>query len=325
MSSVSKKKKQMWSILALVLLLGGLAFWLTHKKSDSKNTDQEVAVRKTDYTETILSTGTVSPENRLDIKPPVAGRVEQLLVEEGKRVKKGQVLAWVSSTERAAMLDSARGEGEASLKQWEQFYKPTPIYAPIDGIIIVQNIQVGQSFAISDAILTMSDRLTVKAQVDETDIAKIKLGQKANLTLDAYPDEKTDAKVVHIGFDAKTVNSVTSYIVDVLPAKVPKHMLSGMTANVTFILSELPGALIIPTEAVSTKNGIGCVRIKPAHPDDAIECVRISFSPSQGLETVVTSGLTEGQIVLVPQYKSPGQKDAGGKNPFSPMGAGRRH
>lgn len=324
MSSIFKKKKIKLGLIVLVLI-GVVAFMLTRKKSDVKGEYQEVSVKKTDYTETILSTGTVSPENRLDIKPPVAGRVEKLLVEEGKRVKRGQVLAWISSTERAAMLDSARGEGEASLKQWEQFYKATPIYAPIDGIIIVQNIQVGQSFAVSDAILTMSDRLTVKAQVDETDIAKIKLGQRAGIMLDAYPEEKTDAKVVHIGFDAKTVNSVTSYVVDVLPVKVPKHMLSGMTANVTFILNQLPGALMIPTEAISTKNGTGCVRLKPAHPDDAIECSKISFSPSQGPETVVTSGLSEGQVILVPQYKNPGQKDQNAKNPFSPMGSGRRH
>ena len=237
----AKRKKWIWFCIA-VALVAVLAFFFTRKKEE-KVTYTEATVRKTSFTETILSTGTVSPENRLDIKPPVAGRVEKLLVQEGQRVKKGQVLAWVSSSERAAMLDSARGEGEASLKQWEQFYKPTPIYAAINGIIIVQNIQVGQSFAITDAILTMSDRLTVKALVDETDIAKIRIDQVASITLDAYPNEKTPAKVVHISFDAKVVNSVTSYIVDVLPTLVPKHMLSGMTANVVFLLKEILKAL----------------------------------------------------------------------------------
>ena len=60
----------------------------------------------------ILATGAVSPENRLEIKPPIAGRVEQVLVEEGQMVKKGDILAWMSSTERAAVLDAARAQGE---------------------------------------------------------------------------------------------------------------------------------------------------------------------------------------------------------------------
>ncbi len=316
----AKRKKWIW-ILICVVVIAAIVFGFARKKEE-KITYSEATVKKTNYRETILSTGTVSPENRLDIKPPVAGRVEKLLVQEGQKVKKGQVLAWVSSSERAAMLDSARGEGEAALKQWEQFYKPTPIYAPINGVIIVQNIQVGQSFAMTDAILTMSDRLTVKAQVDETDIAKIKIDQTATITLDAYPNEKTPAKVVHIGFDAKTVNSVTSYIVDVLPVEVPKHMLSGMTANVSFLLNEIPDALMIPTEAVSTESGNACVRLKPENKKETPICQKITFAPSQGAETVVTSGLTEGQIVLVPQFKASSKE--GAKNPFSPMGGGKR-
>ena len=317
----AKRKKWIW--LTIALMIACLIGFLLSRNSTSKETYTEAVVKKTAYTETILSTGTVAPENRLDIKPPLTGRVEKLLFQEGQRVKKGQVLAWISSTERAAMLDSARGEGETALKQWEQYYKPTFIYAPINGIIIVQNIQVGQSFTISDAILTMSDRLTVKAQVDETDIAKIRLGQSATLILDAYPGEKTEAKVVHIGFDAKTVNSVTSYIVDVLPLKVPQHMLSGMTANVSFLLNQIPDALMIPTEAVTTENGNACVKLKPANPKEIPLCLKITFSPSQGTETVVTSGLSEGQVVLIPQYKGT-SKDAAAKNPFSPMGGGRR-
>jgi macrolide-specific efflux system membrane fusion protein len=311
----------------LAVAIGGASYALTHRTKIQKITYHEDTVVKDDFTQTIVSTGAVAPENRLDIKPPVAGRMDQLLVVEGQQVKQGQVLAWVSSNERAAMLDSARAEGPESLKQWQTYYKATPIYAPIDGIIILQNIWPGQTFATTDAILTMSDRLTVKAQVDETDIAKIVLGQIAEITLDAYPNEKIAAKVVHTAFDAKTVNSVTTYIVDVLPTKVPRHMLSGMTANVTFILKSIPDALMIPNEAVQTENGITCVRVKPESPELPAKCVPVTLGPSTEGDTVVMNGLVEDQTILIPDLKPVPAKNAdASKNPFMNSGPkGPRH
>jgi len=52
-----------------------------------------------------------TPENRIEIKPPIQGRIDQLLVDEGDTVKTGQTLAWMSSSDRAAVLDAARARG----------------------------------------------------------------------------------------------------------------------------------------------------------------------------------------------------------------------
>jgi macrolide-specific efflux system membrane fusion protein len=263
----------------------------------------------------------------LVIKPPIAGRVDQILVQEGQRVKKGELLAWVSTTERAALIDSARAEGEAELEQWQKFYKATPIYAPIPGMIILRALEPGQSFNSGDGILVMSDRLTIKAQVDETSIAKVKLNQKAEVILDAYPNEKLDALAVHIGFDAKTVNNVTGYVVDVLPKKAPVHMLSGMTANVKFILSEMEGALTIPNEALQTDSGKACVKIKTNEDPDATPCTPIRVGPNNETRTVILEGLSDQQTLWVQDLKPTEFKSGSGpKNPFSPMGVGRpRH
>jgi macrolide-specific efflux system membrane fusion protein len=312
------RKKKIWLYGGIgILVVATASYFILHRSPKQKFTYHEDEVVRDDFIETIVSTGTVAPENRLDIKPPVAGRMEKLLVTEGEHVKQGQVLAWVSSTERAAMLDSARAEGESSLKQWETYYKPTPIYAPINGVIILQNIWPGQSFATTDAILTMSDRLSVKAQVDETDIAKVTLGQDAEVALDAYPGQKIEAKVGHVAFDSKTVNSVTTYIVDVLPQKVPKTMLSGMTANVTFILKSIPDSLLIPNEAIQTEKGASCVRLKPAKEDDPLVCQPVTLGPTTEGQTVVTEGLTEGQKIMIPDLKPIGLKNMdASKNPF---------
>ena len=314
---MNRKKKILLYVGIGIIAVGAGSYAITHQSKKQKYTYHEDTVIRDDFTETILSTGTVAPENRLDIKPPVAGRMEQLLVTEGQHVKQGQVLAWVSSTERAAMLDSARSEGPESLKQWETYYKPTPIYAPINGIIILQNIWSGQSFATTDAILTMSDQLSVKAQVDETDIAKVILGQDAVITLDAYPGEKIDAKVAHIAFDAKSVNSVTTYIVDVLPKKVPKYMLSGMTANVTFVLTSVPDAIQVSSEAIQTENGHSCVRVKAEKEGEPPICLPVTLGPSTEGMTVVKDGLVEDQVILIPDLKAIPPKSAdASKNPL---------
>ncbi len=176
--------------LIIVLLIGAVITWLYFSKikEEKQNNYKKVQVVRGDINVSILSTGYVQPENRLEIKSPVSGRVEQVLVIEGQMVKKGQILMIISSTERAALIDAASARGTEERKKWEEYYKPIPVFAPIDGTIILRSVEPGQSFTSQDAILVMSDRLTVKAQVDETDIAKIKQGQDANIVLDAYSE-----------------------------------------------------------------------------------------------------------------------------------------
>ncbi len=322
-----KTKKMFWLIAGIAGIVAVAGLLRGFRKKPEKATFHEEKATKSKFLETVIATGTVSPENRLVIKPPIAGRVEEILVREGQRVAKGRLLAWVSTTERAALLDSARAEGETELERWKNFYKATPIYAPIDGMIILRSLEPGQSFNAGEGILVMSDRLTIKAQVDETSIAKVKPKQKARIVLDAYPEEKITGSVVHIGFDARTVNNVTGYVVDVLPENAPPHMLSGMTANVMFILKELEDAITIPSEALQSQDGQACVRQKTS--DDPLKdpCVPVKTGPANEKRTVIVEGLADQQAIWVPDLK-PVEFKAGSlpKNPFSPIGSGRmRH
>jgi macrolide-specific efflux system membrane fusion protein len=323
-----KSKKNLWILLASLFGLITVIFSIMSpgKKSASKATYAEGRVETGNFVASVIATGTVSPENRLGIKPPVGGRVDSILVQEGQRVSKGQILAWISTTERAALLDSARAEGAKELEQWERFYKPTPIYAPIRGMIILRALEPGQSFNANDTILVMSDRLTIKAQVDETSIAKISLNQKAEIILDAYPNEKLEGTAVHRGFDSRTVNNVTSYIVDVLPKKAPEYMLSGMTANVSFILREIPDALLIPNEALLTQEGKACVKKKVSKDPEGSPCVPVKTGLSNDQKTVIEEGLAAGDAIWVQELRPMEFKGGPPRNPFSPMGGGRgRH
>lgn len=257
----------------------------------------EKEITKGNIQVTILATGTVQPENRLEIKPPVAGRIERVLVQEGVKVRKGQILAWMSSTERAALIDSARSQGAEELKKWEELYKPTPIIAPLEGMIIRKNVEEGQTFATNDAVLVMSNRLTIKAQVDETDLAQIKINQNCEVRLDSYPDEKVDSKVERIAYEAKTVNNVTTYIIDVLPLKAPEFMRSGMTANITFFVKSKENILVVPTEFIIYEKGKPNVLLKNSA--NEFQLKEINLGVSEGKLTEVLDGLKAGDVVAL--------------------------
>lgn len=316
--------KKMTILVAAFLAVGALAWWgwnhfQTKKEGESY---REVKVRRGDLEVKVLSTGIVEPENRLELKPPIAGRVESILVEEGQSVGKGQVLAWMSSSERAALLDAARAKGAAELARWEGLFKPTPLLAPLDGLIIVKNVVPGQVVTAADSVLVMSDHLIVTTQVDETDIGQIKLGQDATITLDAYPREDIPGRVTRIAFESKTVNNVTIYEVEVLPSRVPDFMRSGMTANVRFAVERREGVLLMPVEALRQEGAKTTVLLPNPDGKGPPQSQVIQVGLSEGKEVEILSGLKDGETVLLPGL-SKGKGAAGTANPFSPFGGGR--
>lgn len=314
-------KKTLIGITGLLLLIGGVLFFALGRRGPEVKY-REVPVERGDLIINVQTTGTVSPQNRLEIKPPIAGRIEEVLVKEGEVVKKGKILAWISSIERAALLDSVRTEGAQETKRWENLIKATPVLAPINGTIILRNVETGQSFTNTDSIFTMADRLTVKAQVDETDIAQVKIGQESIITLDAYPNNPVKGKVVHVAYDATVTNNVTTYICDILPDKVPEFMRSGMTSNVNIEVSRKENILKLPMTAVISDQEGTRVRIKNG---DKSSLVPVETGSDDGKSIEIVSGLSDQDIVLVEEK----EKTFGGKksgSPFMPSrpGGGRR-
>ncbi len=316
---MSMVKKRWWVVL---IIIGGLVFFASKWPGQKKEAPafRPVQVVRGDLRLSVLATGVVQPENRLEIKPPIGGRTEEVLVEEGQSVQKGQVLAWLSSTERAALLDAARAKGPDELAHWQELYKPTPLIAPLDGIVIARNVEPGQTVTAQDAVLVMSDRLIVKASVDETDIGQIRLDQKARITLDAYPEKVIAASVHHIAYEAKTVNNVTTYQVDVLPDSSPDFVRSGMTANVTFLVAGRKDVLILPAEGISQadRRATG-LRPDPSGKKEAIP-QEVAVGISDGKKVEILSGLKESDTVLVPMVRMPRSSGGAQTNPFSPFG-----
>ncbi len=312
-----KNKLKLFFTFLFILIIAGFVITRLKEKRSSDEIVKEITPTIGTIKTFISCTGTVLPKNRLEVKPPVNGRIERILVREGDKVKIGQILAWMSSTERAALLDAARGKGEETLQYWEGVYKPIPLPAPIDAEVIVAKTQPGQTITTADAVLVLSDQLIVRAQVDETDIGKIKPDMKAVITLDAYPDEKINASVEHIYYESKTVNNVTIYEVDLTTQEVPMFFRSGMNASVDFIEQSKENILLIPKEAVYKENGNNYVLIKQNNGKEPLKKqVMLGISDDKNVEAI--SGITENDrmILTTKRYSLP--KSTTGKNPFMP-------
>lgn len=318
----------MKKIIIIIILLagagGGYWYWKKSKAVEAPKFEV-VTVTRGDVQIKSLATGTVQPQNRLELNTPVAGRLEEVLVREGDLVKRGQILAWVSSSERASMLDAARARGPEELAKWEQIYKPTPLIAPLDGEIIARKLEPGQSVGNELPILIMSDRLIVEAQVDETDIARIQVGQTSRVQLDAYPEVILDATVSHIAYEAEEANNVTVYNIEILPAKIPDFLRSGMSASVTFLGQAATNVLLLPSSAVQ-HNGREATVMFPGDEAAGIppEPKTIETGLDDGLLIEIKSGLSEGDQVLESSFAL--QSNEGSKgSPLVPMpGRGRR-
>lgn len=316
---LKKRSVQLFIGTALLLGVAIIVYYSFFKAENDGISYEPIIVTKEDITVTILSTGTVQPETRLDIRPPINGRAEEVLVDEGEEVRKGQILAWMSSSERAAMLDSVRAKGPEELAKWEDLYRPTPILAPINGTIIQRNVEPGQTFTSGDSIFVMSDHLIIEAQVDETDISSVKLGDDAVVVLDAYPTEKIPSSIRQIAFESRIVNNVTTYIVKVLPEQVPGFMRAGMTANVNVHIASKKGVLVIPNDAIMLIDGKRKVFV-PGKQGPIEQEVEIGLT--DGRKSEVISGLKEQDTILLEHVV---KKSSSSSSPFAPrMRGGRR-
>ncbi len=304
-------------IVAVVLVICGLVIVKIKGKAQSAKIIKEVKPVIGTIQNIVSTTGVVLPKNRLEVKPPVNGRIDSIEVQEGDKVKTGQVLAWMSSTERAALLDAAKGQSEAALKYWQQVYKAIPLLSPIDGEVIVATTQPGQTVTTADAVIVLSDHLIVRSQVDETDIGKVQLGQKAFIILDAYPDTKINAEVEHIYYESQTVNNVTIYNVDLLPQEVSPFFRSGMNATVNFIVASKENILIIPQEAVhKTKEGT-FVLLKGNNKEPTLVPVILGISDDKNIEVI--SGVNQNDTIIITAKKYILPSAANGTNPFAPF------
>src|SRR5204863_6529698 len=144
----------------------------------------------------------------------------------------------------------------AALQQAQVDLDHTRITAPVDGVVVSRAIDVGQTVAASlkaPVLFTIAQDLTrmqVETSVDEADIGRIKLDDRATFTVDAFPGETFTGTVNQIRKAAQVVQNVVTYTVVVAVANPAGKLVPGMTANVKLVTAQKPSVLKIPNSAL---------------------------------------------------------------------------
>lgn len=175
------------------------------------------------------------------------------------------------------------------------------LVAPFDGMVTNLPVYIGTNVTSTTAIATVvdPDSMYFEAQVDEVDIAKVKVGAAVQLTLDAYPEETFDAKVTDIDFSPISLSGGgTGYAVKIsLPPQTDDLKFKlGLNGNADIIMVELDEALTLPPAAVAQKDGRWVVKVRRGK-EIAEQNVEIGWETEDKVE--IKSGLTTGDKVYV--------------------------
>jgi len=299
--SFFRTKKFIFGIIVLILIGGSCA---GIKRVKAKNELKKMAdlspvrVSKGLFIIKTQAIGVVEPENRVLVTPSVNGRAEEVLFREGDIMKKGQILAWISSSERTALLDSLKMKDSTpeEKKMVEEAYNLTPVVSPIEGMIVKRAVEPGQSVNAGKEIAILSDRLIIKTYVDETDIGSVKEGQKAEFYLDSFPKDKHEGNVLSIARESTLKEGVTVYEVKILTSRQIPVLRSGMTTDVRIITDMKSKTLNLPKKAITYKDGDAFVTVKDAKGEKTIsKKVEVGATNDKTIELL--SGVSENDTV----------------------------
>lgn len=171
--------------------------------------------------------------------------------------------------------------------------------SPLAGLVTETNYEVGEFVSSAKAVVTLigESNLEIKLDVPESDIAKIKAGDSAVITLDAFSDEqKFNGHLSFIDPAATVINEVVYYQVKVSFDQAQAMVKPGMTANVTVKAQERENVLFVPTRAILEKDGQKIVRVLLGEQKQE-KTVTTGLKADEGL-TEIISGLEEGETVI---------------------------
>ena len=212
---------------------------------------------------------------------------------------------------RSEDVAAAKAEVEvarARLVQAEDYYDNTFIRSPVDGVVVKRFMNPGESISyesLYQPIISVADttRLMVRAEVDETDIGKVQVGQRAEIHCDAFPGQTFYGRITHIsgGLGKKKIqtdNPTEKIDTDILETFIevdPGSALRvGLRVDVYVQLARKDNVLIVPRRAVEFSDGVATVQVK-AHAGPSPQPVHLGAQ--DGVNVEIVDGLKEGDVV----------------------------
>ncbi|MFN3476090.1 MAG: efflux RND transporter periplasmic adaptor subunit [Candidatus Methylomirabilales bacterium] len=212
-------------------------------------------------------------------------------------------------------------EMKASLKLEEVRFSQTVITSPINGLVVKKHASEGETvglgggpfFTLGEPLFTLVDpqKLWIRATIDEVDAAKVKVGLPARVTMDAFSGKTFLGKVVKVSpavrGEGQEARTITIYVaLEEKGVKPPAPLFKpGMSADVEVIVSTLPQALLLPTQAILKREGgnfvyvirEGRARLRP-----------FTMGESNWNTTEIRGGIQEGELVILTP-DAPGLKE----------------
>lgn len=287
------KKFFFWLVLIIIIGFVGYRGWMAYQRSQVEEVEVkedippvEIQVVETSpLTETLSLTGDVQGMEEIDVYPKASGKLVDIKVEEGERVASDQILAVVDRD-----IDGVH-------------FQPAEVTSPVRGIVGRVYLDKGARVSPPDpgpgmgtAILRIvnMDQVKVVVNVIERDFSKIKLNQKANISVGAYPDEIFTGKITLI---SPTISPVTrTASVEIIIPNRNHRLKPGMFARVDIIIREKDDAILIPTYAVLEQSDVNKVFILA---NGKANSEVVELGADQGELVEVVSGVDVGDSLVV--------------------------
>lgn len=268
------------------------------------------------------------------LSPAELDKAQTVLAATREQLKAVQAQVSIGEAQVKSALAAVK-QRESLLRQAEVDLERTIIRAPVEGTVILRNVDAGQTVAASlqaPVLFTIARDLRdmqVEAAIDEADVGRLRPGQPVSFTVDAFPRRDFSGEIVQIRKSPVTVQNVVSYTV-VISARNPElALLPGMTANVRIVVDQRDNALKVPnaalrfrpTEAAETNTPRKAGPSRTADPTGRVwvleagrpKPVEARLGLSDGLSTeLVDAPLAEGAEVIV------GLAPAGKRDPGLP-------
>jgi len=197
----------------------------------------------------------------------------------------------------------------ATLNQFQEQLSYTDIVAPIDGIVLSRDVEVGDAVSSilvlgssATLVMTMGDtaQVYVKGKVDESDIGRVYLGQPARIKVESFKDKTFNGVVTKISPMGVEKDNVTTFEVRVSIANADGQLKAEMTANAEIILEEHKNVLQIPEGAIIyDKDRKASVEVPDPKGKEGKRKVAVNIGISNGAKTEVLSGLKQDDQVIL--------------------------
>ncbi|HEX4285407.1 MAG TPA: efflux RND transporter periplasmic adaptor subunit [Terracidiphilus sp.] len=202
-------------------------------------------------------------------------------------------------------------QSQASLKQLEEQLSYTTIIAPMDGVILSRDVEIGDAVSSilvlgSTATLVMTEgdttQVYVQGKVDEADIAHVYMSQPARIKVESFRDRIFNGKVTKIAPLGVEKDNVTTFEVRVSIDNPGGELKANMTANAEILLDEHKNVLTVPENAVTYDNQKNAfVSVPDRAQKDGARKVQVKVGLSNGSVTEIAGGLKEGDQVVLQQ------------------------